>query len=329
MPSDENSPKWPGILNKPGTTHSGQSTSTDSRDQPQTLASDEASFELVGNEIRARIIQALGEFDAQHGTTSVISFSDLSARADTDVVSSQFNYHLQRLVGHYVEKTEDGYRLRPEGKNLYRTIRAGTFTNRGSLGRINLGQPCYYCDEELHLAYDDGMFTVQCYGCETLYDLILAPPSTIRTEDNLPARVSHYNYHVRQAFALGVCPACVNSLDTQLLTPEETGFGDIVRRTLYVYRSCSYCDNHSYLSLGSVLLHHPAVIAFCYERDLDITTTLRWELEFAATDRTVSIGSRDPWEVSLEVTLDDETLEVVVDENAQVIKTTVSDATSN
>lgn len=329
MPDEENPPQRPGILDRPNTAHSGESTPTNPPDSSQAGVSDGEPFELVGNEIRAKIIQALGEFDADQGTTSIISFSDLTARVDVDVVSSQFNYHLQRLVGHYVEKTEDGYRLRPEGKNLYRTIRAGTFTVGGSLGRVNLDQACYYCDEELYLAYDDGMFTVQCHGCETLYDLILAPPSAIRTEDSLLIRVSQYNYQMRQAFAQGVCPDCVNSLDTQLLTPDETGFGDIVRRTLYVYRSCSYCGNHSYLSLGSVLLHHPAVIAFCYRHDLNVMATPRWELEFAATDRTVSIVSRDPWEASLKISLDDETIEVVIGPNAQVIETTVSGTTGN
>lgn len=324
--TDENdtpsTPRRPGILGDPESTHSGRTDATEPRD----VTSDETAFELVGNEIRAEIVRTLGHFDAQHGATAVVPFSDLRSRADTDVVSSQFNYHLQRLVGTYVEKAEGGYRLRPEGKSLYRTIRAGTFTGRGSLGRVGLDQPCYHCDDELELAYDDGMFTVQCYGCETLYDLIMAPPSAIRDGSGLPARVARYNYHVRQAFAQGVCPSCVNPLDTRLVTPAETGFDDVVRRALYVYRSCDYCGNHSYLSLGSVLLHHPSVISFCHERGLDVTETPRWGLEFAATDRHVTVRSTDPWEASLEIALDGETLEVVVDERARVVETSVSES---
>lgn len=314
----------PGILSSVESAHSGLNEAGESAGETPNQSTSEDAFALVGNEIRAEIIRTLGAHDADDTGESTLGFADLRAAAETDVVSSQFNYHLQKLVGHYVEKTDEGYRLRPEGKMLYRTIRAGVFTRRDSLSPVALDQGCYYCDDQLKLAYDDGMFTVQCHGCETLYDLILAPPSAVRTDEKLQARVEGYNYHLRQAFAQGVCPTCVNPLETELLDPAETGFTDVVERDLYVYQSCGYCGNHSYLSLGSLFLHHPAVIGFCYEQGLDVMTTPRWEIPFAATDRYLSVRSTDPWEIVLEVPVDGVTLELVVDDQLSILDHSVS-----
>lgn len=315
--------KLPGILSDPRSTHTGN-TETDLQPSESPEPSDEEAFALVGNEIRAEIVRTLGRYDYEHSTESTLSFSDLREKSNTDVVSSQFNYHLQKLVGRYVEKAGEGYRLRPEGKNLYRTIRAGTFTQRDRLAPIGLQQSCYYCDSELELAYDDGMFTIQCHGCETLYDLILAPPAALRTDDHVRSRVLRYNYHLRQAFARGVCPTCMNALSTEFVDPSDTGFTDVVEREIYVYRVCDYCGNHSYLSLGSVFLHHPAVIGFCYERGLDVMETPRWELAFAATDRHVTVRSRDPVELSLTVTAGNESLELIINEELAIRRQSVS-----
>lgn len=320
---EERESKLPGILSDPQSTHTGTG-GTDPRPLDPPTADDEEAFALVGNEIRAEIVRTLGRHEFEQNTESVPSFSDLREKSNTDIVSSQFNYHLQKLVDRYVEKTGDGYRLRPEGKNLYRTIRAGTFTRRDSLAPIELRQSCYYCDSELELAYDDGMFTIQCHGCETLYDLILAPPSALRTDDRVQSRVVRYNYHLRQAFARGVCPTCMNALTTEFVDPADTGFTDVVERELYVYRACAYCGNHSYLSLGSVFLHHPAVIGFCYDRGLDVMETPRWELAFAATDRSVTVRSTDPMELSLTITAGDESLELIIDEELAIRDQTVS-----
>jgi hypothetical protein len=74
------------------------------------------------------------------------------------------------------------------------------------------------------------------------------------------------------------------------------------------------------MSVGEALLYDPDLIAFCRERGLDVTTTPTWELEFAKTDRYVTVRSTDPWEVSLELTLDEETLELIVDDDMNVIE---------
>ena len=75
-----------------------------------------------------------------------------------------------------------------------------------------------------------------------------------------------------------------------------------------------------FMSVGEALPCNPDLISFCRERGLDVTTTPTWELEFAKTDRYVTLRSTDPWEVALKLTLDGETLELIVDDEISVIE---------
>jgi len=61
-------------------------------------------------------------------------------------------------------------------------------------------------------------------------------------------------------------------------------------------------------------------VAFCHERGVDVRETPIWELEFAATDRFVTVGSRDPWEFAIGVHLDGGVLELVVDDELEVVE---------
>jgi hypothetical protein len=73
------------------------------------------------------------------------------------------------------------------------------------------------------------------------------------------------------------------------------------------------------MSVGLSLLYNSSLIAFFQERDLDITTTPIWELEFAMTDRFVDIRSSDPWKIALCVEQDGDELELVVDDDLTVL----------
>lgn len=135
----------------------------DSHGGPTTYGSlsPEGALGLLGNQVRAEILWALSEARGEDGPPA-LSFSDLRERVadrrearahearDPDppdpIDSSQFNYYLQQLVGHFVERRGedgtaesqpvaemagdhgDGYALRPERTILTRTIRSLTFS---------------------------------------------------------------------------------------------------------------------------------------------------------------------------------------------------------
>ncbi|WP_327050656.1 winged helix-turn-helix domain-containing protein [Halomicrococcus gelatinilyticus] len=295
----------------------------------------EETFALVGDEVRAEILRALSAERGGEGELPSLSFSELRERVDADVRSSQFNYHLQRLVDHFVENRaegtaqliedvvpsdDDGYALRPEGTTLTRTIRARTGTGEGSLDPVAVGLDCYHCGTAVEATYDNATFVLQCPDCEYLYEYDLVPPGILDGEAETLSRAAEYVRHVRLAFARGVCPLCGNAVDTSFDPPGETGYPRPDLRAVCVNRSCDHCGHRNYLKVGEALLRDPDLVSFCRERGLDVTSTPIWELAFAATDRDVDVRSTDPWEVALEVELDGETLELVVDGNLAVVE---------
>jgi len=170
------------------------------------------------------------------------------------------------------------------------------------------------------------MFTVQCRGCETLFDLVLAPPETLdpADESDLVERLDQFGRHDRLAYSRGVCPLCVNGLDIAFVDGDDYPFAEFQDRDVVVHQSCGHCGKQSYAGVGAALLYDPELVAFCIERGLDVTSEPIWHLEFAMTDRSVTVRSRDPWEVALEVEVGDDTLELVVDGELNVLERTHS-----
>ncbi|MFB6073068.1 MAG: ArsR family transcriptional regulator [Halobacterium sp.] len=286
------------------------------------LGGGESAFALVGNEIRAEIVKTLGDARGTSGSRPILSFSELHDRVDVDVVSSQFNYHLQQLVGNFVDRTEDGYRLHPVGSTLYRTIRAGTFTGAASFGPVDVGFDCYHCGTRAEGVYDEGMFTVQCRGCETLYDLLLVPPETLDPDDeaDLLARLDQFGRHDRLAFSRGVCPVCVNGLDREFMEGDESPFAAFNDHDVVVHHACAHCGKQSHVTVGEALLWDPGLQSFHWERGVDLTATPTWHLEWAMTDEHTTVRSRDPWRVAVAVEADDDVLELVVDGDLEVLE---------
>ncbi|MFC7226195.1 helix-turn-helix domain-containing protein [Salinirubellus salinus] len=293
-----------------------------SREEPLRTDGGEAAetaFSLVGNETRAEILRVLGEDPWEPA-----SFSDLRSAVDPDIDSGQFNYHLQQLVGVFVERTDEGYRLRSRGATLYRTLRAGTFTRSPDVAAFDAGFDCHFCGGRPEARYGDGTFDLECPDCGHLYTHSMAPPSTfedVPTPEDLLDRVDSYTRHQVLAYARGVCPHCVTGLDVSLVDAEDVWTESAGDLTLFARYHCPHCDNRHFVSLGMALLSYPALVAFCYERGLDVTSVPHWELEFVATDRTVTVHSRDPWEVSLAVALEGDRLELVVDDSLEVVET--------
>jgi hypothetical protein len=110
----------------------------------------------------------------------MLPFSELYSKTDVDIATSQFNYHLQKLVGPFIEKTENGYRLRHEAVELYRTILAGSFTRTTSIEPFQVGADCYHCGAPTEAQYSDRRFTIPCPECGRDYPVggsTLQPPA--------------------------------------------------------------------------------------------------------------------------------------------------------
>jgi DNA-binding HxlR family transcriptional regulator/rubredoxin len=287
---------------------------TDESDPPDRTATEEA-FALISNEIRAAILGVLGETPHE-----ALSFSELRERVGGDVDSGQFNYHLQQLVGQFVEHTDDGYEMSPRGRALYRAVRSGALTESATVEPFDAGIDCHFCGTAVEASYEEGSFDVRCPGCGHVYSHTAVPPGNVEDVDpeTLLTRVDQYNRHEMLAYARGVCPVCVNGLDASFVRGEDVWSEGAERFDVFVSHECDHCGKSHYMTVGVALLYHPALVSFFHRRGVDVTSVPVWELPFAMTDRDVTVRSTDPWEVALRVTRDGDALELVVDQSLNV-----------
>ena len=105
--------------------------SSDASESPLTTAAGAVgpetteAFGLLANETRLAIMLALWEAYDPHAEDNAVGFTELRGRVGIRQ-GAQFNYHLDKLVGVFVDSTDGGYRLRPVGLNLVQTLIAGT-----------------------------------------------------------------------------------------------------------------------------------------------------------------------------------------------------------
>ncbi|WP_227131682.1 winged helix-turn-helix domain-containing protein [Halorubellus salinus] len=115
-------------------------------------------LEVLGNEVRVRVLRALADADRP------LAFSELRRRSDVRD-TGRFNYHLDRLTDYFVDATDDGYVLAPEGS---RVVDLADATGVDATARSGDGVvvddhegPCPVCGDE---------------DCDRLYHVHLDPP---------------------------------------------------------------------------------------------------------------------------------------------------------
>lgn len=303
----------------------GGNEPVDNAEAPETAGDGPTSadtFALIGNEIRAAIIRILGEALAPEDREPKLKFSEIRSRMDMDVNPSQLNYHLKQLVGPFVTRFDDGYQLRPEGINLYWTLRAGTFEQSREGMTVSAEFDCYYCETTVEATSNGSLIRVECPECEFNYltDIVEPPLETFEDESEAFAHFSKYFRNKVLGWADGICSMCGNAVGAKFVSPEDKpGWGER-RAKAYVYGRCSHCGEWIYLTVGMAMLCDPQVLSFCYERDLEVLSTPVWELGFATTDASVTVNSTDPWEVAFHVEIGEDALELVLDETVSVVE---------
>jgi DNA-binding transcriptional ArsR family regulator len=141
------------------------------------------AFGLLADPVRVEILDALW-----HSEETPVPYSDVR-----DAVglrdSGRFNYHLSKLTDHFVEKTEDGYRLRPTGLLVVNAIYAGSYVDAPSREGIDVDGTCPTCGTPLVGEYDAGMFRVSCLDCDDqLFTLSFSPRGVARRDDEAKPR---------------------------------------------------------------------------------------------------------------------------------------------
>jgi DNA-binding transcriptional ArsR family regulator len=277
------------------------------------------AFGILGDETRTGILRALLEHDG--GTP--VTFSELRAAVGSED-SGRFNYHLQQLVGHFIERTEDGYDFRHPGRRIAHAILAGTYTERATMEPTPAPGACHACGAEaLEARYEDEQFTIRCGECGETLVVVPFPPVAIRdrTGEEVLAAFDRWSTTQGRLAADGICPECTGHMDGAV-TENRSAFIDFPVIPRF---ECRVCRRRAVTAFGSVALGHPDVIRFHHRHDSYPRQRPYWTTEQLVGFRHTTVESEDPWRIRVTFPVDGERVEATIDEAVEVVDVTASD----
>jgi hypothetical protein len=253
---------------------------------------------VAGDETRLAILRALFEAGGRAGYAELM---DAVGVRD----SGRFNYHLSRLVGPFVRKVEadtppeaggsdgrrtGGYELRHAGGQVVGAVLAGAYADERPVEAVPVDGDCRVCSGDLRARYEGDVATIDCADCGAVVTRDSVPPGVFEGYDAtaFPAVLSRWVRHGFARAADGFCPVCAGRTDASLGTPEHDALG-----TVGVALACRRCGIRFTGSLGSLVLDHPAVVCFHYERGSDLRETPVWTLDWLWGDSAELVDSGD------------------------------------
>ncbi|WP_327051139.1 DUF7351 domain-containing protein [Halomicrococcus gelatinilyticus] len=270
-------------------------------------------FELVGQEARMAILRALlsarRESDDPHH-----SFTELKEAAGIED-TGRFNYHLGRLVGTVVAKTDDGYRLSRYGFRVLAPMTAGLYDPDTTVDGIELPGTCHECGGSLRVESEENSLRVVCRAGHTVNEGIFGHADVVadQSPEEAAATLGLVNTQATEPGVSGVCPKCHRRREGEI---EWLDRGDC-----YVYRApCDGCGSRFMATVGSCVATHPTVACFLADRGVDVRRRVPWTLPFRQAGAE-TVVSEDPLRLRVAVGTDvaDDPLQVTVDREGSVV----------
>jgi hypothetical protein len=279
---------------------------------------------IVGEETRARILIELGEaWDEDQASFARLSFTELMERVGVED-SGRFNYHLDKLVGTFIQKTEEGYMLQVPGHLLYRAIVAGTLTERAAMDPTSVGE-CHRCGGTLTAQYEGShVLAVTCDDCEQVMEAVPFPHRGTEgrsIEEVVDAAVQR-NRHELSQLRRGVCHTCGAAVDRRLATDIDDFWEDPFGYDVYAVLSCRACNASFILHPVAAAVTAPPVVHFFADHGYDTFSLPSWKSPIKDAENATEIREEDPLTVVVPYELDGERLDVVLDADLTVVETT-------
>ena len=287
----------------------------------------EKVFGLLSDDNRVRILRTLWDSDEPMG------FAELrDAVGIRD--SGQFNYHLDKLTGRFVEKTDRGYTLTTAGQQINGAIEAGSYTTTGEMEPIEIDQPCGFCGGTRMFYYEDEHARVECDSCPVEAHFSV-PPSVFVGCDraDIPRVALEYMRTTLEGIDSGFCSLCdgpmertvcraVDSKGWEADEAEEFEHEDTVGRpeSLPIVRyECKQCGMEPTSLLSQALLNHPETVTFYYNHGINLQE--QSPLDIRRSGGYGQVRGTDPFRASVSFTVDGDQLTLVVDEDLTVVET--------
>ncbi len=313
--------------------------STDGETEAGTLSPDEA-FSVLGNEARLEVLRTLAVDD------DPLTYAELYERVDYDDPSN-FSYHLDKLVGHFVRKTDDGYYLYDAGRRVVEAVVSGAVADDTVVEPTEAEKSCPFCGAPVAVGFHHGRVEQSCTECPgflrfadsggrrfTEYGSLgyfLLPPAGV--EGRSPQAMLEAAWTWRHADFLtdsaGVCSRCAAPLETTVEVCADHDAGDGIcdacgaRYAFLFQHHCGNC-NYSPKSIApGVVLDTTALLDFLTDHGINpfVPASLN-RASGAMADYEETVISTDPFEGRLTFTIDGDSLTLTLDEELSVVDVT-------
>ena len=272
----------------------------------------------LGNRTRLEILLALADAEREHRTQPyAMSFTDLYRVVDVDS-TSQFSYHLSRLVGGFVAETDDGYRLTYAGNKVVRAVLSGLYESAPAFDAVEVNGVCVFCEASpLVATQEDELLVVRCTACDSALVTDYLPRSQVRTRtpSEVVASAGYRIWGSAVQLRGDVCPECYGRVETTLEEHELDG-----RPAHLLVSTCPECWLVLRLPLEVAAAFHPAAVGFFWDHGISLFDLALWEVFEYVTSGALSaeVASVDPVEATVELALDGETLRLRMDESLAI-----------
>ncbi len=310
---------------------------TTAEPDPGRLSPDEA-FAALGNDHRVRILRALGAAD---GPLALSELYDRLEIAD----SAQFNYHLGKLVGHFVHKIDEEYALARPGERVIEAILSGAVTDDPTLDRTPVEAACSECGSRLAIQWRNGSVELFCSSCEGRWNQSWGrvggpesvppgylgrypfPPAGLEGRSPSEVLCAAYVWSTLEqtAVAAGVCPRCGAAVETGLSVcsdHEPDGGPCPTCESRFEVRQIAACTNCIYTSGAAAawgLLVAPELHAFFFDHGLNILNPDDvGRINGVLDEYGEQVRSTDPFRAAFTFTIED-SLTLEVDESLSVV----------
>ena len=317
---------------------------TDTGSSESSVLSPDEAFTVLGDEARLEVLQTLGEADEP------LAYSELFARVEYDD-STNFHYHLNKLLDHFIERTDAGYVLRQAGRRVVEAILSGAVTDDPVLEPTAVDKPCVVCSAPIEVAFHQEQVKLHCPECDGVVSesrlegdrfgtfgnqgFVPLPPAGVqgRTATEVLYAAELWVGTNMRAAAEGICPRCSATIEQSISVCEthdatdgrcdECGlrFGANLRVT------CTNCLFDEGVYLPAYLASRTELMGFMIEHGIDPFSPEGFDFPIAAVDETIL--SQDPFEARYAFIADDDTLALTVDGDLSVIDVTRNPTTGS
>ncbi|MDY6764939.1 MAG: winged helix-turn-helix domain-containing protein [Halobacteria archaeon] len=273
------------------------------------------SFDVLSDERRMRILLALSDEMRDDHKSPSLQFSELRKQAGIRDTGN-FNYHLNKLRDElFVEKTDDGYHLTPIGLKTVGTVLASSYQGEASR-EMDVSDDCPLCGGGLNATYEKGILRVKCtnHPDDHIFENLM-PLGGIegKTTDEVMGLMTIATRYYMELALENTCPICYGKIDVGLRTTEDDEMPYMVGTV------CDRCGARIEFPVRACITRYPDVISFYHDHGINIRESPYWAPDFWETG-SVEIISENPLRLQVTLSVDDDKLELLLDDNADIVE---------